>query len=1015
MIKRGAVYFLSILKKLQSRILLPVFLLCTFIIHAQPPLLKVNNYTKDEGLLHSYILSITQDQEGFIWVGSYGGLNRFEGHSFKSYTPSAYPGLGSTVVYSILEPAGNRDILWIGTEKGLTCLKKKDDNFRAISRITSPVRAIAEDDSGILWLGTNNNGLIRYDPGEDSAGLIPLGPELMQSKISTLLWQAPSTLWIGTQLNGLIRFNTATGSFEYYHSGMKKGQYLENNTISSLLKYGNQLIIGTWGGGLHTLDLKNNTIRPLHYIPGDKQAMHQVVTDLATDNLNNLWCSTQGGGLYCLTPAPGSDGISFTGRNYRALPNSSNTLPGNMLRKLYRDRTGNIWIGSTGGGLGMIDFYSQKFRHYLITDDSNKAAEDNNISAICRDGNGDIWYGTRNSGIAIFEMSTGRYRRILPYPANPNDPRNSVREIYRDPFNRMWVGTDLGFYLFPEKGRPALYFGPDKNQVNGLPGNEVIALCLDRIGDLWISVGGMGVCRLKKDALSGINPAAAKYEFFPGNGVDGGLLAGQVWAINTDSEGDLWFATERGMERFNFEQGSFEPILTENFSAITEVSLPGKRFYWFGTFGNGIYLYNANNGQVLVFNTKNGMPNNNINGILEDRQKNIWVSTGKGLVMISTEGLYTEGMNPGQNQGSRIRTYAPNDGLQSYEFNLNAGEQLPDGRLVFGGPKGFNLFIPDELQDNKTVFPVIIEDFRLFGKTLSSEPDFGSFVPEYTDTLTFNYRQNYFTIDFREICFTSPEKVRYAYMLEGFDQDWIDADADHNNATYTGLRAGEYTFKVRGANSDGYWGDKVTRLNIIITPPFWRRMIFRIPMLILGLSLLLLGFYFQSRLLTRKKEKELDFQKNLYEKDRLKYELEYKTKELASTTIHMARLNEKLNEIRDKLVDTRTIARTEVSSRLGSLILEIEEELKNQDNWENFELNFNLVHNDFIKRLIEAYPSLSQTDVRICAYMRMNLSSKEIAGLLNITPASLETSRIRIRKKMNLDPAVYLSHFILRF
>jgi len=1001
-----------------------LFLFHPFSLKSQPYLLKFDSYTKDNGLLHSYILCITQDREGFIWVGSYGGLNRFDGNSFSSYRPGEYQGLKSSIIHSILEPADEKEnILWLGTEAGLIKYSKETDSFTPVEEIPTSILTIIEDDNKTLWLGTRDKGLLHYNPESGDLEELDVFSDGTRTafvdQINSLLIEPSGVIWIGTQVSGLIRFEQSSGKRMVFNTGAGNEHRITHNTVSTIMKYGRTLFIGTWGGGINLIDLNDfSSSQPL--LENDSPTLlHTVITDIITDNKGNIWCSSHGGGLFYLSPVNSNldNKLKFRIKNYRSAPNTANGLCSNMLKILYKDKTGNIWIGSTGGSLSKIDFYKQKFRHYLLVDRQGNIIEDNNISAICEDSDGSVWYGTRNSGIYLYSQKNQSYSLLLPYPANLNDPRNSIRVIYRDPHDRMWVGTDLGFFLYTSPGKAPLYYGPDKSRKNGLPGNEIISLCIDKNDDLWVSINGTGISRLPASEVKRLNPSNADYISYPSVGTNNcGLVSNQVWTIYNDSGNTLWLATSRGLQSFDYNSGRFIEELTEHYSFVHEVRNYKGQFMWFGSFGNGAYLLNRQNRQVLVVSSANGLPNNNVNAIQEDLNGNIWFSTGKGLVKLETTGLYVNNFDEvKESLSSRLRVYSMSDGLQKHEFNHNSSALLKNGKLAFGGPGGFNIFDPQDLPDNTFVFPVKLTDFQLYNKSIKGEPDFAGFVPEYAKSIQLNYKQNYFTIDFSEICFTSPEKVKYSYMLEGLDQDWIQTDARHNSATYTGLKEGKYIFKIKGANGDGHWGDTVTRLNITITPPFWHRMIFRIPLYSLLLALLVLGFYFQSKVLTTKKQKELDYQKNTYEKDKLRYDLKFKTQELASTTVHLARRNEKLNEIREKLVDARTIARTEVSARLKTIISEIEEELKNQDNWESFELNFNLIHNDFIKRLAEAYPALSQTDIKICAYMRMNLSSKEIAGLLNITPASLETSRIRIRKKMNLDSAVYLSNFILRF
>ncbi|MFH0758702.1 MAG: hypothetical protein V2B15_15545, partial [Bacteroidota bacterium] len=237
----------------------------------------------------------------------------------------------------------------------------------------------------------------------------------------------------------------------------------------------------------------------------------------------------------------------------------------------------------------------------------------------------------------------------------------------------------------------------------------------------------------------------------------------------------------------------------------------------------------------------------------------------------------------------------------------------------------------------------------------------------------------------------------------------------HKSATYTKIRADNYTFKLKASNADGFWSDEITALQISIKPPFWQTLQIRISGIILLSVFMILGIYYLKKTISQRKSRVLQSQKEKYEREKLEHELESKNRELATTTMYIVKKNEKLIEVRNMMLMLKEHIRADNKSKFTDILTSIDNDLKNQDNWESFELNFNLIHNNFITRLIEKYPTLSHNDLKICAYMRMNLSSKEIANLLNITPKSLETNRVRMRKRMNLEPGIYLSNYIMRF
>ena len=1013
------------LSKLILWILLVLILVLRFpLVDAQNELLKFENYSKDNGLLHSQILSIYQDKQGLLWIGSYGGLNRFDGTNFISYTTENSE-LPTNVILSIHEPkydAGNS--LWLGTYSGLVKFNKETNTFEYFERLNTRIVSITEDEDGILWAATFDQGLLKFDPESKAYSQTSLSNNFLFNRpvfsINCSLYEQPGILWLGSDQGGLYKYNCKYDSYEVIFEDPKSIKTVAPNNISCLYSLGSEMLIGTIGGGLYTFDKDEESLQHISlYLDGEEE-IHKSITHITQDNSGNIWISSFGGGLYKIegfnSILKGSSNYSI--RNFRVGNESPNTICSDLLNLVYKDYAGNLWIGSEGGGLGKLDFFKHKISHFMIELPDGKKVRDNNISAVFEDEKGNIWYGLRNNGLYIYNGEKDEYKPILLYPENTNDRRNVVHFIYGDMYNRIWVSTDLGLFMFTDSFEPAKYFALNVPNASTLTMNTFITMCLDQNDALWLSDGENGLYRLDADEIEKPNPENAKFLDYTRILHDSlNLSSNRIWGITQDSNGSIWISTSGGLYKYNAKEDNFDHLFTTGVNCVFEPESGSGDYLWMGSYGNGIFLFNKTDLSSINFNTSMGLCHDNVSGIVEDKLGNIWVSTAKGIASIYTKGLYSSEIKDIENESniSRIHNYWKSDGLQAHEFNLAAAGKLSNEKLVFGGPNGINLFDPLTLEENKYVYPVLINDFKIFNKSILKDTTLIAGSIEYLKEIKLNHKQNYITIDFTAICFTSPEKAEYQYMLEGFDNEWVTADSDHTSATYTEIRAADYIFKVKATNADGFVNDEITALKISIEPPFWETLQIKILGIILLSVILVLIILNQKRKLSRNKNRILQSQKEMYEKEKIRSDLENKNRELAITTMYIVKKNEKLIQVRNMMHELKENILANNKSRFLEILTSIDNDVKNQDNWESFELNFNLIHNNFIARFIEKYPTLSQNDVKICAYMRMNLSSKEIANLLSITPKSLETNRVRIRKRIKLDSSVYLGNYIMRF
>lgn len=1007
-----------VLKKQIKYLLLIPAVLFSCAVSGQQKLLKFENYTKDEGLLHSYILSIFQDSEGYIWVGSYGGLNRFDGSEFTGFSNRTEIKTPTNVIHDIHESSKeNGKSLWFGTDKGLVYLHKPTMQFTHFPKENEGILALEEDAKGNLWLGSEHKGLLKFNPQSKEFTNTELSfteERAWGDKITTLYTDNLGTLWIGGNNTGLIKFNTSTNTYDRFiidSTALNFG----GNTVNCIYEYHKNLLVGTDGGGLYLFNTRTKEFQKIETSAKNEARIFPKITGIAPDHEGDLWLTTLGGGLFELKISQNTDEtIRITESHQYTKSNcGAFSIANNILDILYKDQTGNFWIGTLGGGLTKLDFYNHKFAHYQITDENDGNLDGTSVLCTGQNQEGIIWYGTQSEGIYTYTQSHKQLAHIRLQTADRNNA--VVRKIYCDNSNRMWIGVDGGLFLISADGKRKKYFDLSKQ---GLAGGSIHAICVDRSNQLWIGVYEHGVYRipLPSDPFM-LGRDLDLSHLYQDTYSKGNLSSNLVWSIYEDKDGQIWSGTSSGLDRFDKRRNSFQRVMEGNVNTLHESDKVSSNSLWVGTYGDGIFFMDKSTYKTINYSTENGLSNNNINGILEDDNGKIWVGTEKGICSIDPTGFYNidiSTLSADQLSNKRVHAYYFQDGLQGHEFHLNANENLNDGRLLFGGPKGFNIFNPQNIIENSYVFQAKITDFKIHNKSIKSDTMY-NVMPEYMDSITLDYVNNYITVEFSQVCLSNHEHAAYLYMLEGYDTDWIKTNDFQGKITYTGLPEGEYFLKIKSINPDGFESLEIRKLYIRILPPWYRTTWF---LTFAGITLIIIIIITYKTITKRNQfrhQSALKLQQETFEKDKLQTDIEYKNRELSSSAMYLLNRNEKLIEVRE-LVET-SVKKTEgiTTTELNKIIKKIDDILKDKDNWESFEKNFNQIDTDFTKRLMEAFPALSNNDVKICTYMRMNLSSKEIAGLLNIAPKSLETSRLRIRKKMGLESSLYLSDFILKF
>ncbi|MBL1214339.1 MAG: hypothetical protein HND52_13355 [Ignavibacteriae bacterium] len=798
-------------------------------ISAQPAELKFNKYRVKDGLSQSFVTSIMQDKVGFMWFGTQDGLNRFDGYNFVVYrhVPGDEKSLSENWVWDIYEDS--KGYLWCGTfGGGASRFDRKSETFKSFRNDPADSTSISDNTiwcfhetaNGDLWIGANN-GLNLFNEERETFTFFP--PPGKLTNVFEIFPSDINNLIIKTA-GGMFNFSLITKKFELLPIELKKLNFIDQDSSGSFwLEEVSQNIIPFEipkpVTKSYTYNLNKNNIRVSH------TSSLQVI--LSPQGF--IWGATKNG--LSILKYSGNKLLSRT--NYYHDKIDPQSLSSNKLSTIYQSRGGEIWI-SARDALNKFDYNNQKFRHYFNSQNNPNSLSHNGVLPIfaSKINQGIVWIGTRN-GLNKFDENRAKFTH---YFSDPENSRNSlagnyILSIHEDESGNLWVGTrgnGLSKLTFKQSGKPAFKnFKHDPSDSTSLSSNNVHSIYEDTKGNLWVGTGGGGLCLLNSDSKSFTR-------FIPSENVPNGVSGNWIYNIVEDRRGKLWLGTAAyGLNLFDPAEKTFkhfrhDPSDKKSLGNNRVLSILETRTgdIWIGTALGLNKLSEPQNSyedySFIKYYEKDGLPNDVIYGMLEDDAGNIWISTNNGLSKLTEA-----------NGEVSFRNYYTEDGLQSNEFDQNSFSKSNDGKMYFGGINGFNVYHPDSIKDNPFVPTIVITDFKIMNESVlignndenenhqngGSDYRLRKSITE-TDTIILSYRDDVISFEFAALNFTVPKRNRYAYMMEGFDADWI-YSGSRRFVTYTNLDAGEYIFKVKGSNNDGIWNETGASIFIIVTPPPW--------------------------------------------------------------------------------------------------------------------------------------------------------------------------------------------------
>jgi len=774
-----------------------------------------------DGLSQGSAFSILQDRQGFIWIGTEDGLNRYDGRVFKIYRSAAAPNSLSNNTGRILFE-DSRGVLWIGTPNGLNRYNREMDDFtRYHSDPNDPntlshnaIYAICEDRTGTLWLGTEGGGLNSFDrkTGKFTRYLRNRGDKGMppeQQVIYSLHVDKQDVLWVATY-GGLHAFDLKTRKMTVYVHDPQNAFSLSSSQVRVIFEdRKGRLWVGTDGGGLDALDRTTGKFtRYLHDYKNPRSLSNNTVYAIYQDRSGNVWIATNEG-----LNRYDEEKNDFT--VMRNDPRNPASLSYDYVVSVFEDRSGVLWIGTRGRGINQYVRDRTKFGLYAHRPDDPNSLGSSYIRGIAEDASGNLWIGTEDKGLDFVD----RKRRVVEHIRhNPADPAglssNFVYSVRTDPSGAVWIGTmGGGLNKYNPRTKTFLHYRYDPRIPGSLGKDLVRTLFFDSRGTLWVGTDGEGVNRFVPEKGSFV-----RYQ--PAPSVPGSLSHPRVRVIFEDRSGHIWIGTfGGGLNRYEKDTDSFTVFrhdaanpngLCNDFVMSLNEDSAGN--LWIGT-EEGLNRYDPKTGTFDCFTDKDGLPNSSIYGILIDESSDIWVSTNRGLARFRPS-------------TKTVKAFDVADGLQSNEFNGGAYYKARSGEMFFGGTNGLNHFFPGRISDNSLVPAVVITDFQIYNKSVGvGQKIDGRVVLDKsiteTDSLNLSFRHRLISFEFAALHFAAPEKNQCAYIMEGFEKEW-NFVKDRRFASYSNLSPGRYTFRVKASNNDGLWNEKGVALKIRIIPPFWK-------------------------------------------------------------------------------------------------------------------------------------------------------------------------------------------------
>ena len=781
--------------------------------YGQAPLLEFTTIPALENISNNKVSSIIQEDNGNLWIGSDGGLFRFDGQSVYNYEHDINDSrsISSKKINKLfIDSSGT---LWICTSEGICIYNPEYDNFdQKVSSSNlkglfgASVNVISEDRNGQIYVGYQSS-LFKYDQAKDS---FFCQLKLNQGDITALAFDTNNNVWIASASNGgLFYFDQQNQKVKIYKNDPAKKNSISSNEISDLALVGENLWIATYGKGIDVFQIGKELFR--HYVSNNYY--ENFASRIFVSKNKDVWVCTLGNlKLY----NPEEDNFF----NYYNQLNNPKSV-GKSLIEVYEDNQGNFWSLYALGGIKVVK-KRNKFKHFDTLPEYFWHTSERNITAVSTDATGNLWIGNYYNGLDVFNWKN----KTIDHFVSDDKRSSSVGGgtlfcIFCDSRKQIWIGSYFGgLQKFNPKTKSFISFINDQYEPNSIANNDVRSISEDRKGNLWLAVYGYGIDYFKQ----------RENIFLHFNSKKNRLSDDKTYQAICDSVGNLWVATANGLNylaqgdtiftNYFFDKNDSTSISDNEIHAL---HIDSNQNLWVGT-SNGLCQFDTQTNSFIRYSS--GLRNKNIVGILSDKNNDIWVSTYGGISKLNKE-------------AKTFITFDQTDGLISREYFDRACYRNDKNELFFGGSEGLDTFNPDSLilENRKPV--VYLTDFKLFNKSVNyiTNPEILDKHISHSKEVWLNYKSNSFSLLYQTATLVNPDKVSYSYKLDGFDNDWVQAE-NKREANYTNLAPGDYKFRVKAKYDKGEWSEDETSIQIHIVPAWWMRSWVKILFIIFVLAVL---------------------------------------------------------------------------------------------------------------------------------------------------------------------------------
>lgn len=756
------------------------------------------------GIAHNTTLCLLEDHDGYIWIGTRDGLNRYDGVNFETYKHRFGDStcIVSDRINCLIQSKNKGKGIWIGTIDGLSYYDKHSKQFKSyrfspkgVQLNTNTIRTVFEANENELLIGTSH-GLIIFDPHQETYSHLLIAQETASKAngIRIIFQDSKRNIWIGTD-DGLYRFvqnkfikiqlNTETAS--------------DPIIVREVVEEQDGLLwVGTENHGVIVFSIDNEKVTIKSYLNTSNSGLSSnTIRTIFFENQNTVWIGT-------------FEGINIYHKetNDFILHSPKTKINGDIshtsIRDIISDSSGGIWVATYLGGVNYYNKAKVLFKHITWFSSPNTSLNSNIASVLIEDGDS-LWIGTEGGGLYLSEDKGNTISKRLN-SSNSELPHNSIKSLQIGG-GKLWIGTLRGLSTYDFKTQKITSYMHSSESRNSLLQGHVAALFYESKERIWVGTlgGGLQVYNSVTNSFSTIDEFNGK----------------MITCLFFDSAKQLWIGTESEVIVFNTNEKRVIDMQEKvenwdsNFTFVSFITEDTAKNVWVGTLGRGLFL--IKNNEMYWYNSSNGLEDNSINALLEGDQSQYWIATNKGLSKIE---LFFENKEV---PNLKAQSYSLAQGLQGLQFSPNCALKSRSGILIFGGTNGLNKFFHCDINETDFHPNLVLEDLRI-NNQVKKPGERGAPLSKRLNEighLKLKYSQNDFSISFSGINFINPEKNIYRYKVEGINNSWIET-GKQNSINFIYFPVGTFEIKLQVTTNPENWGSNYRSLIVTVFPPWWK-------------------------------------------------------------------------------------------------------------------------------------------------------------------------------------------------